>query len=715
MSEFLLHAQSQTDDPADHIYVGSYYEIDHSKLPPKSPDQLNSIRIVMVNEKTRMRVSLRFSSIYSLKDYISETNSTTKLPLLDEKYTIGSEIAAEALYRRISDQEITQKKNLWHFWVVPSVSAQRLSTSSVSISRSRSNIAPKKGCLSELEDTGAIKWGQRRHVRYLARHKCKSVISCNVTAAGKEEIDDEEEEREEEEDDEEEENAVEEEIDDPETRKNSKRKQLQRSCKAIQKNKRPKRENKNDVVVYKHKKKKVLKNSIDRWSAERYKLAEVNMLKIMKEQHAVFGRPILRPELRAEARKLIGDTGLLDHLLKHMAGKVAPGGEERFRRRHNAEGAMEYWLEKADLVEIRREAGVQDSYWTPPPGWHPGDNPTRDPICAREFKSLKEEISNLKKNLDMLISKKNEEEEAIVATPISSISGCSIEHDSFVIPLKEMYIDLMNKKTKIEEQLLEISQSLCCMEEEREKLKAKLEEPNRTESSDAALIALSETASTAIEIEREEAAQQNKKALAREERAAEIERLKSGFRICKPQGSFLWPNRSLSSPQLVVHFEDLFSVPTPPSVSSTTATQPQPQLLPSPTSPVKPLAVMRPVSSPLSSQSNTSESSMINLNEFPSNQNDNGTQSPGQNSSFPVTYQRRNHGSIACVCCMPDFVQLETEKKDMSQWKEGDQGEEVIKYCDQQQQGCCSTSSTSPCLPTERGTTLPHPPACQQE
>lgn len=121
------------------------------------------------------------------------------------------------------------------------------------------------------------------------------------------------------------------------------------------------------------------------------------MLKIMKEQGAVFGKPILRPELRAQARKLIGDTGLLDHLLKHMAGKVAPGGEERFRRRHNAEGAMEYWLEKADLVDIRREAGVQDPYWTPPPGWKTGDNPTQDPLCAREIRNLKEEIAKLKR------------------------------------------------------------------------------------------------------------------------------------------------------------------------------------------------------------------------------------------------------------------------------------------------------------------------------
>lgn len=121
------------------------------------------------------------------------------------------------------------------------------------------------------------------------------------------------------------------------------------------------------------------------------------MLKVMKARGATTVHPIKRPALRNEARKLIGDTGLLDHLLKHMAGKVAPGGADRFRRRHNADGAMEYWLESADLVEIRKEAGVQDPYWTPPQGWKPGDNPTQDPTCATMFKGLWDEIANLKK------------------------------------------------------------------------------------------------------------------------------------------------------------------------------------------------------------------------------------------------------------------------------------------------------------------------------
>lgn len=116
----------------------------------------------------------------------------------------------------------------------------------------------------------------------------------------------------------------------------------------------------------------------------------------MKEKEAVYGNPILRPDLRTEARKYIGDTGLLDHLLKHMAGKLAPGGAERFRRRHNAEGAMEYWLESADLVDIRKKAGVQDPYWTPPPGWKLGDSISQDYVTQRELREVKDEILKLK-------------------------------------------------------------------------------------------------------------------------------------------------------------------------------------------------------------------------------------------------------------------------------------------------------------------------------
>eukprot|EP00257_Ricinus_communis_P019161 XP_015578072.1 protein DYAD [Ricinus communis] len=764
-------------DPADHIKVGSFYEIDHSKLPPKCPDQLNSIRIVMVFEKTRMRVSLRFPSIYSLRAYFNETSTKSdikKLPPLDEKFIMGSEIAADALYRRIPPQEITDKKNLWRFWAVPSITAHKLISNNSSI-RSRNSTATvynnnnKKGSLwSGINDTGMVKWGQRRQVSYLARHvneeeddSCKRELRLSCKVKSKEE----------------ESEGTENEEDDVKKKKGKSGKSLKRkqrgfsTCQTTLQNekrkkkksmmiKSPKREINNQIAVYKQKKHKVLKNSIDRWSAERYHLAEVNMLKIMKEQNAVFGKPILRPELRAQARKLIGDTGLLDHLLKHMAGKVAPSGEERFRRRHNAEGAMEYWLEKADLADIRREAGVQDPYWTPPPGWNPGDNPTQDPLCAREFKELKQEIAKLKRDMELL-SKKHEEELAIVTTPISSATSRDTEHDNLIISLKEMFIDLVNKKAKIEKQLLEISKSLCGMEEDMGKLKTTVEEANRTESFERLeLIGLPESVIAETVNQRKVVVKEGvlgqeqnkpggkkappitKSAAPTEDKAAKIERLKSGFRICKPQGTFLWPNKGISSPQVVVQFEDLFSVPTPPSVSSTSAAQTHllsatvPSDCPNPTSPpMKPLAEKRPVtinapssavaktiSSPeeithsttqydqnsgISTISTTStttltdaKTSLINLNELPSNQNDNGSlcesQSQGQTSSYPVTYQRRNNHSVTITAAVPS---LGPAKKETSQWEGNDQGKELIR--------CCSASSTtSSCLSVGAGTWL---------
>ena len=109
-----------------------------------------------------------------------------------------------------------------------------------------------------------------------------------------------------------------------------------------------------------------------------------------------------------------------------------------------------------------------------------------------------------------------------------------------------------------------------------------------------------------------------------EEKAAKIQRLKSGFRLCKPQGTFLWPSSvALSPPQAVVQVEDLLALPTPPSVSSsttTTTTTTSPSLPPppppqQPLSPVKPLAEKRHVSLTIPHRTTTT---LINLNELPS-------------------------------------------------------------------------------------------------
>ena len=51
-------------------------------------------------------------------------------------------------------------------------------------------------------------------------------------------------------------------------------------------------------------------------------------------------KSVLRATLRDEARKVIGDTGLLDHLLKHLADQMVTPEGERLRRRHNREGRI---------------------------------------------------------------------------------------------------------------------------------------------------------------------------------------------------------------------------------------------------------------------------------------------------------------------------------------------------------------------------------------
>jgi hypothetical protein len=98
-----------------------------------------------------------------------------------------------------------------------------------------------------------------------------------------------------------------------------------------------------------------------------------------------------------------------------MAGRVPDGSTERFRRRHNADGAMEYWLEPADLAEVRREAGVSDPYWVPPPGWKPGDDVSPvagDLLVKRQVEELAEELNDVKRYPFLQLS-----------TPISS--SCS--------------------------------------------------------------------------------------------------------------------------------------------------------------------------------------------------------------------------------------------------------------------------------------------------
>jgi hypothetical protein len=44
---------------------------------------------------------------------------------LSEKYTMGSDLVGDLLYRTITPQEITEKRNSWSFKLVPSTVAEK--------------------------------------------------------------------------------------------------------------------------------------------------------------------------------------------------------------------------------------------------------------------------------------------------------------------------------------------------------------------------------------------------------------------------------------------------------------------------------------------------------------------------------------------------------------------------------------------------------------
>ncbi|KAF5745082.1 hypothetical protein HS088_TW07G00663 [Tripterygium wilfordii] len=203
------------------------------------------------------------------------------------------------------------------------------------------------------------------------------------------------------------------------------------------------------------------RGAIDRWSTERYKMAEQSMFEVMKAEGAVFENPIPRAALRLAARKRIGDTGLLDHLLKHIEGHVAPGGSERFRRCYNTKGVMEYWLESADLVK----AGGPDSKRFPPSFDKPVGGPFHDPICAGQVELLQAEVAKLKRDMKELSSKNQEQDHANSVEDMHKdfvkleaiTSKRLMEISTSLSGMQDMYRDLVVWKDRIEQQVTDIS------------------------------------------------------------------------------------------------------------------------------------------------------------------------------------------------------------------------------------------------------------------
>ncbi|KAM5557039.1 hypothetical protein ABKV19_024432 [Rosa sericea] len=585
---------SASQETIDHIHVGSFYELDHSKLPATASEEMKSIRVVMVNGKSLFKVSVRFPSLHSLQTHLNEEsyqNPDGFLPAFDENYSMAPQIASEVLYRRIPHHEIAEQSMMWSFWA----GRRRFATRQI----------PSPCCLSEIKLGGVVQWGKRKLVRCVTRHESLSSSDQEQPEKEKTEMD--------------------EDVKEPryEFRK---RKLVQKKTKAAKR-----RKQNNQIVVHDRTQNQLVEASIERWTARRYKAAEESILEVMKAKGVRAMNPIRRGPLRCEARKLIGDTGLIDHLLKHMAGKVAPGGTDRFRRRHNADGALVYWLESADLMSVRKEAGVEDPYWTPPLGWKIGDNPTQDPTCVRMFKEIWEEIANVKREREF----QQQEDIAMVTTSNSLLT---------TLDQGQAYSSVTNQKEEMNSLL-----------EEMRVLKPTMEE---------SAFVYSETAEVPMLISDIEGGTKDKMGsrdkASIEDKAAKIERLRSSFRISKPQGTFLWPDMSVS-PNGVVQQTDSFLVPTPPSVSSSNKSAtclflhtPNEH---NPGSPLKPLAERRAVNiSTLSNVTKPPEKTNpqsqidsisigktlnINLNELPDAYNTDSTAIPEA-----LTYQRKHQNMV---------------------------------------------------------------------
>ncbi|CAL9188107.1 unnamed protein product, partial [Musa hybrid cultivar] len=629
--------------------LGAFYEIDHEMLPPKSPIQLKAIRVVKVGEATKLDVTVSFPSTLALRNYFAISPEPGRDPELDERFVMSSNQAGRILRRPVPPSELEDQKHLESFWLstsnlhefpLPMVPIGSV-TAEDEIGKRAS---PVGNCLLTIKRAGFLGWGIRRKVKYIGRHREMSLSMSDQ----KDEEQQHEKKRKRE--------VVEEE-------ETEKKKEKQRGKKGEKKTK-PRRDNEDKWRCVKEQQKG--KGSRDRWSSERYEAAEMKLLEIMKVKKAGLGKPIMRQALREEARKHIGDTGLLDHLLKHMAGKVVMNGTERFRRRHNSEGVMEYWLEPADLVEDRRKAGVVDPYWVPPPGWKPGDATSAcacGGACKPVIKQLREEILILKRDLEQLSSPKEVEKVVLAVLFLNHMHVCLLDRfteswQRVIIHInghmREDYSSFMERSKMLDE---EISVIYNCLQGLKEEIRLMKEQENKDME---------------IEVMREDRGMQYEEDVAMKQEGNEKKRngdasnsnnttdsttndtnnnsssnitnqtittigtsksskstttnnnkagaRRSGFRICKPQGTFLWPDMwssnngsatggggggwelrsqgpvlvpntmmtttmAMTTAAIEEHLMLMGGVPTPPSASSATSA-PRLLLLPSPTSPV---------------------------------------------------------------------------------------------------------------------------------
>ncbi|XP_050383004.1 protein DYAD isoform X2 [Argentina anserina] len=217
-----------------------------------------------------------------------------------------------------------------------------------------------------------------------------------------------------------------------------------------------------------------------RWTVERYKRAEESLFNVLEAQDATFTNPIARADLRLAARKKIGDTGLIDHLLKHIDGTIGPCGTKRLRRWFNHNGIMEYWLESAELADIRKEAG-HHPYWYPQ-----GCGPYEHYNSSEEVSLLKAELDKMKSDMqELLVSKKQEKDqismlEDLVKWKAQIEESLKLNLGSWK-GIQDKLGEFMIWKASVEQQLLEFTNVTSNMQVEKQFTATKLVASERWE------------------------------------------------------------------------------------------------------------------------------------------------------------------------------------------------------------------------------------------
>ncbi|XP_057843041.1 protein AMEIOTIC 1 homolog isoform X1 [Cryptomeria japonica] len=534
------------------IKEGSTYEINRTCLPPKAPIHLKYIRTVLVAEKTDTHVRVKFPSILALRNLFGtdkNVEQTMQHPSLDEQFVMGQKLAERVLWRQISSGEYNTQGHLESFWLISGDPADEKlqmiqpahltdGTEDVKLTNDECKElikfegTPDVKFPSDVEGDGnklPVKWGLRRKVAINRKHRSMEKGNEQTSTGG----------------------------DSLETTTKVPRKQRRYTV------------NEDDPTPGEISSMlRLPKEMQGRWTGERYRAAQLKLVAIMREKAAVPGKPILRPALREEARKHIGDTGLLDHLLKHMTDTVIKNGE-RFRRRHNAEGAMEYWLEPASLMEIRKQAGIQDPWWIPPPGWQPGDKVSlygcvsgMTPSEAEEMKTLREELNNVKRELLSCKNMNVNEEKKMIQEEDHDILKETLQQAEAETSQIDCQDEMMTPLgTTDHKHILEASVSLhkwsrCNIVERVEKLQTEtnkkiqeMESNHRAEKKhlEYQIAKVTET----LERMQEEMTNliksvENSKVAPMKEPSSE-KKAQTGFRICKQEGTFLWPSMTPKS------------------------------------------------------------------------------------------------------------------------------------------------------------------------